>query len=154
MIVEHTRWMDDKTHIGKTEGNRNDIGPFFRYLNQGLQEFEIWNLTVIRMISSLLHLLFKCFLYYCYFACPTNHVTDRESTRNTCLLHIQHYFPYNLFTYSLYGSVHWYWVYLKCWDKLQQWVFYIKTKKKDYVNMNRKWVFFIFLNSAINTLTV
>jgi len=33
---------------------------------------------VIRMISSVLHLLFKCVLYYLYFACPTNHVTDLQ----------------------------------------------------------------------------
>jgi hypothetical protein len=144
MIVEHRRWMDDKTFLGKTEGNPNDIGPFFRYLNQGLQEFEIRNLMVIRMISSALHLLFKCILYYFYFACPTDQVTDRESARNTCLLHIQQRFPYNLFTCSLYGRVHRYWMFLKCLDKLHQWVFYIKTRKRVYLNMYRKWVFLFF----------
>jgi hypothetical protein len=53
--------MDDTIFFGKTEGNRNDIGPSFRYLNQRLQEFEIRNLMVVQMVSSVLHLLSNAF---------------------------------------------------------------------------------------------
>ena len=61
MIVAHTIRMDDTIYFGKTEGSRSDIGPSFRYLNQGLQEFEIRKLMVMRMVSSVLHLLSNAF---------------------------------------------------------------------------------------------
>jgi hypothetical protein len=61
MIVAHKIWMDDTIFFGKTEGNRNVIGPSFRYFNQGLQEFEIRNLMVMRMVSSVFHLLSNAF---------------------------------------------------------------------------------------------
>ena len=158
MIVAHTSWIDDKIFFGKTEGNRNDIGPSFIYLNQTLQEFEIWNLTLMGMVSSVLHLLSNAFFTTFTFYVPqtTWLAVKALEPRVFCT-------PNNVFL-LICSPITYMEVYIDIRCTFSAWrnfagKFFTSKQRKMFnvhLNMCRKWVILSFLkfsNTYLNCVT-